>query len=174
MNQTIDDFRKFLSPLKERVVFDPGEGINETLGMLKHQFIKQKIEFTLHPYEKLFIKGYANEFKQVLLNLFKNAYDAFSDNDIKERYIDIRITKKNESAIISICDNAGGIKEELLPRRLFDSYVSTKGEGGTGIGLQLVKKIVEEHFGGSVNAYNKEGGACFELIFPLVSDSIGV
>lgn len=171
MNQTIDDFRKFLSPSKESVVFDPGEGIQEIASMLKHQFIKQKISLFIHSESSALIKGYPNEFKQLLMNIFKNSYDAFLENGIGQREINIYITKDEKSVVITICDNAGGIKEELLPKRLFDSYVSTKGEGGTGIGLQLVRKITEEHFLGSISAYNKENGACFEFRFPIVEEA---
>jgi len=171
MNQTIDDFRKFLLPTKEKKIFAPCESVDEILKMLKHQFIKYKVDVEVHPHEKFMIEGFPNEFKQVMMNLFKNASDVFEERDIKDRKIDIHVDNMGEKCSVKIIDNGGGIPEELLPTKLFEPYISTKGDKGTGIGLQLVKKIITEHFGGEVKAYNVENGACFELTLPTIKQS---
>lgn len=166
MNQTIEDFRKFLSPVKQKEPFMPCESIFQLLRMLEHQFKKQGVKIFIAEHEHFFVQGYPNEFKQVLLNLFKNATDAFEERGAADRKIEVVIKNNKNMGYITVCDNAGGIPEFLLPEKLFEGYVTTKGEKGTGIGLQLVKRIITENFGGNIRVYNSKLGACFEISLP--------
>ena len=63
-------------------------------------------------------------------------------------------------------DSGHGIAPDLLPQ-LFVSFVTTKPRGtGTGLGLRICRRIIEE-MGGSIAAANRaEGGACFEILLP--------
>jgi hypothetical protein len=75
---------------------------------------------------------------------------------------------RDQSNFILIASTLLLIKSKsLLPNRLFEPYITTKGEKGTGIGLQLVKKIITDHFKASIRAYNTDVGACFEILFPV-------
>ena len=104
-----------------------------------------------------------NRFRQLLVNLIKNALEALPDNDNGELLLG---TKQVESsAILTITDNGLGIPEELLPK-LFEPYVTNKTKG-TGLGLAIVKKIVEEHSGSIKAMNNKSGGACFVIELPI-------
>ena len=109
---------------------------------------------------------------QVLLNLYQNASDALKgkDNQI-QRIISTKITKNSSGeSIILICDNAGGIPEEILSR-IFEPYFSTKSKNGTGLGLYICKTIVEEQIGGLIKVYNNKGNACFEIRLPLSNNN---
>jgi signal transduction histidine kinase len=68
-----------------------------------------------------------------------------------------------------VLDNGPGIPEQVLGR-LFDRMVTTKPKGaGTGLGLRICRRIVEE-MQGTISAANRpEGGACFEILLPLAS-----
>jgi signal transduction histidine kinase len=64
--------------------------------------------------------------------------------------------------VLSIEDNGGGIPEEIIDK-IFDSYFTTKGEAGTGIGLNLAKMIVEDSLSGNIRAENTNSGAKFYI-----------
>ena len=70
-------------------------------------------------------------------------------------------------------DSGHGIAPELLPQ-LFVSFVTTKPRGtGTGLGLRICRRIIEE-MGGSISAANRaEGGACFEILLPAARQAAG-
>jgi len=72
---------------------------------------------------------------------------------------------EEESVVIEVCDNGPGIPDEELPY-VFESFHSGSSRGGTGIGLAIVKTIMEAH-GGAVLAENLPGGASFRLRFPV-------
>jgi signal transduction histidine kinase len=115
--------------------------------------------------------GYPNEFSQAVLNILNNARDALLERDFERRRIWIRVWEEGEEILVSICDNAGGIPEAILPR-IFDPYFSTKSEkNGTGLGLYMTNVIVTEHLHSSIRVENREEGACF--IIALQPDKAG-
>ena len=103
----------------------------------------------------------------MILNISKNSIDAIEEKRIKHPEIYLRIYEQNQSCIIEIADNAGGIPEDILPR-IFDKRFTTKGEShGTGIGLDMSKTIIQNHFKGTIKAKNNSHGATFTIAFPL-------
>jgi len=170
MAHTINDFRNFLSPNKNLTSFRPCKIFFEMIKMLEYQFSREGIKVEIPEHTHFNIYGVENELKQVILNLLKNSKEAFS-KDMPDKKITIEISNDEEYGLIKYKDNGGGIKEDLLPTKLFESYVTTKGEGGTGIGLQISKRIIEENFKGWLCAYNIDDGACFEMKIPLFKDS---
>ena len=85
-----------------------------------------------------------DKISQVLLNIFLNSLQAMEDNSM-ERLLKIYIRGAGNTVLVRITDNGSGISEEHL-KRIFDPYFTTK-SGGTGLGLALSLKIVEEHGG---------------------------
>ena len=113
------------------------------------------------------MEGYPNEFKQVLLNLINNAKDAYMLRSVSREQcpVVIAINRFDNQYQMEVLDHAGGIQGNLL-ENLFETYVSTKGEEGTGIGLSLARTIMER-MGGTIRAENHPGGARFVLTLPL-------
>ncbi|MBP6497775.1 MAG: response regulator [Campylobacteraceae bacterium] len=72
-----------------------------------------------------------------------------------------------DKVLISFWDNAGGIDTKILPR-IFEPFESTKESSGIGIGLNIAHGIVSQN-GGKIEAYNYQGGALFEVRFPLMT-----
>ena len=120
---------------------------------------------------------------QALTNLIKNAGEAietYKEKGVEEGFepqIRVRVEARDETAFISIADNGVGLPEDRA--RLFEPYVTTRDEG-TGLGLPIVRKIIEEH-GGTLSLKtadpfdetpNKMGhrGAQAEIILPLLGD----
>lgn len=168
MDHTINDFKNFLSPKREKSSFMIKESLDEIMCIVKPSLDRLKISLDVKVESDFLINGIKNEMKQIFLNLIKNSQDELGAHENRElkRAIYIRFSKREKFGVVEICDNGGGISKSLLPDRLFELHISTKSDkGGSGIGLYLVKKIVEEHFLGSIKAYNKESGACFEISF---------
>ena len=167
MNQTINDFRNFLSPSKSNVIFNPHNSIKEILNILQYKLRIVSIAVDFHVEKDFSVYGCPNELKQAIFNIFKNSIDAFEEKKRGNKKIEVYLNIIDDMGEIKICDNGGGIPQDLLPDKLFEPYISTKGQKGTGIGLQLVKRIITEHFDGEIKAYNGEDGACFEIILPI-------
>jgi len=111
------------------------------------------------------IKIYPHEMLQVLLNIITNAKDALKTKSPENPYINISVIEEEANIKTIICDNAGGIPEEILDK-ISVPYFTTKEETGTGLGLYMSKAIVEKHHGGSIEWMNKDDGACFIITLP--------
>jgi signal transduction histidine kinase/pSer/pThr/pTyr-binding forkhead associated (FHA) protein len=99
-----------------------------------------------------------------LLNLLTNAIDALDEEGGE---VKISTEKHGEGEVlITVEDNGSGIPEEIC-QRIFDVFFSTKGSQGTGLGLAVTKKIIEEH-GGSIEVQSKEDqGTKFSIQLPI-------
>ncbi len=166
LSKTIDDFRNFFKSEKEVSEVLAQDILQNALNIIDASFKNHNIELILDIQSSLSIKTYSRELMQVFLNILQNAKDALVENKIEKKKIYIIIEESFSSVTIKICDNAHGIKTELL-QKIFNPYFSTKSEkNGTGLGLYMSKTIVEQHLLGSIKAYNKEDGACFEIQLP--------
>jgi len=173
MSQTIDDFRNFFRPYKEKVPFNMVEVIEKTISLMEGSLTNQKIETTICHDCDAMVHGYPNEFSQVLLNILINARDAFVEQVAASPKITIQIAVLGERTVVTITDNAGGIPEPILDK-IFDPYFTTKGpDKGTGVGLFMSKTIVEKSMCGSLTARNVPGGAQFRIELPARPDSPG-
>lgn len=166
MAQTIDDFRNFYKPSTEKQSFFILQEVKSMLSLLEGEIKVNNIELTIEGDEELHAFGYSGEFKHVVLNIINNAKDAFAEHKLKERRINIILRQKEDSALLTITDNAGGIPASVLPN-IFEPFVSTKGLKGTGIGLSLAKIIIEEKMDGKISAKNIENGAEFLIELPI-------
>ena len=167
LTTTIDDFRNFYNPNKEADISLIYETINKALDIIKTSLASDNIEIVEKYicYEKA--KIYSNEIMQVILNIIKNAQDNFKEKMIKNPRISITCEDGEDGedeVVVQICDNGGGIPENILPN-IFDPYFSTKDEkNGTGLGLYMSKIIVEEHHNGSLLVKNCDDGVCFTIV----------
>jgi signal transduction histidine kinase len=120
------------------------------------------------------MRGYPDGLYQALLNLVENAIDSISDEGLVTLTAQFQLQTMRLSAEdnrgeikITIQDNGKGIPADRLPR-IFEPFYSTKDFGkGTGLGLPIVKRVVDEH-GGTIEARSKVGtGTTFTLVFPV-------
>ena len=175
MSDTINDFRNFFRPAKERVTFDVIQAIREVTGIVSAQFYHNHIHLQFPETEikekTFFVSGYPNEFKQVLVNILNNAKDAILEKradpaDTFQGSVEITVTGDGHSVTLRFRDNGPGIPEETL-ERIFDPYFTTKDKKqGTGIGLYMSKMIIEKNMGGAISAKNGEKGAEFSITLP--------
>jgi C4-dicarboxylate-specific signal transduction histidine kinase len=163
MSQTIDDFRNFFTPDKEKSVFDIGKVVERTLGLIDGSLKDKGIKVELSLEKSLTINGHPNEFSQVVLNIISNAMDAFCGKTCCEPCVSVNLFSEGGKSVLTIADNAGGIAEEIIAR-IFEPYFTTKDQGkGTGIGLFMAKNIVEKSMNGSLTVRNCRDGAEFRI-----------
>ena len=165
MSKTIDDFRDFFKPTREKSDFYIEDSVEEAIFIIKETLKSHNIKINFNNKHSIIINGYPNEILQVILNILNNAKDVLVSKDKNHKKIDIQISSSSNQVKISICDNGGGINENIL-EKIFDPYFTTKhSKQGTGIGLYMSKKIIEQN-GGSIEVSNKKDGACFMIKLP--------
>ncbi len=166
LSATIDDFRDFFKVTKEMEETSVDDVIMVTLKIVKEYIEDKNIMIHTDLNCSGTFNSYPNELKQVVINLLKNAEDALLDKNVKAASIDIKSYSDATHFYFEVCDNAGGIHADVI-NNIFDAYYTTKEEGkGTGLGLYMSKKIIEEHCGGTVSVTNTDNGACFRVSLP--------
>ncbi len=167
LSQTINDFRDFFKPDKDVSKTRSSTIIAKTLKLVEHSFSKYEISVAVNSLGDESYETFEHEVEQVILNLLKNAQDALLEKRIKDPQIFIETDVQDRQAIITVEDNAGGIREDII-ETLFLPYVSTKTEqNGTGLGLYMSKTIIEGHCHGSLTVSNTQRGAKFVIMMPL-------
>jgi signal transduction histidine kinase len=148
----------------EKEIVDLHKMLNSTITMLNHKSKSKQVQISINIAEELppFL-GYVSELNQVWTNLIDNAIDAVGQNGA----INISAKHKNGSLLMHFADNGTGIPVELK-NNIFDPFFTTKDVGkGTGLGLDVVHKIVAKH-GGRITVESEPGNTVFELNFPLI------
>lgn len=106
--------------------------------------------------------GDRNALEQIIVNLLSNSVDAMPQGG----KIDVRCWMEKGCVHLTVADTGHGMKPEVM-ERIFDPFFTTKGSRGTGLGLTIVKRIVDDH-GGKIKVESKPGkGTKFHIIFPL-------
>lgn len=167
MSTTINDFRNFFRPEKERLPFSARKQVEEAIALVESSFSSSNILILFEAGDDFTLFGFPNEYSQVLLNLLTNAKEAIVGAKVGEGRVTIRLAQEGEYGCITFADNGGGIPEESL-ERIFEPYFSTK-PLGTGIGLYMSKMIIERSMHGRITARNRAGGAEFCLSIPLAA-----
>ncbi len=166
MSKTINDFMDFFKPEQRRRRFTMQKLMDELFALIGVQIDNRGIRLHYELYSQVMIFSYFKELIHVMINLISNARDAFEENRCSEKDIWIDCNLLDESIEISITDNAGGIPHKII-NNIFNPYFTTKEQGkGTGIGLYMTKRIVEEILKGSIDVQNHENGARFTIAFP--------
>lgn len=181
MSETIENFRNFFHPNTEKTNFSIQKSIQDSIDILAPNLESKNITTHIQSPEEIFAFGYENAFTQVILNLINNTSDAISSSQIKQGIIQINIARQGNTATIIFQDNAGGIKVGEIDK-IFEPYFTTKHKSvGTGVGLYMVKQIIEEQMGGKIIAqntrwidevtYQEYYGAQFKITLPNQSHS---
>lgn len=163
MSQTIDDFSTFFRLSKKKEFFDLLKNIDDAIRLIDVQLKINNINVQIESKDKneINIVGFANEFRQVIMNMVHNAMMAIINKKQMNGFILIDIISDINSTEINIIDNGGGIKEENI-KKIFDPYFTTR-ENGSGIGLYMSKVIIEHHMKGRLSVQNHNDGTKFSI-----------
>jgi signal transduction histidine kinase len=167
MSSTIDDFRDFFRPDKEKLVFSGLAEVRKTLALIEASYRHARIALVVETVTELSLFGFPNEFSQVLLNLLSNAKQAILASRAEGGQVRLRLERREDLGCLSVRDNGGGFPEAIA-HRLFEPYFSTR--NSSGIGLYMSRKIAEKSLGGRLEARNVGEGAEFSLLVPLAPD----
>jgi len=150
MSDTLEDFRTFFDPNKSLKHFNIKQAIEKSIDLTKYQLEKDNINIFLALKKDIEIYGFKNELIHVVLNLINNSKDALVEKKIDDKKIRIVVKETQNNILISVIDNARGIKSDIMPK-VFDPYFTTKHQSvGTGVGLYMSKQIVEKHMNGKI------------------------
>lgn len=142
------------------------EGIETVLTLYYNQF-KQGIEIIRNYSELPLILCYPDELNQVWTNLVQNALQAMENKGT----LQIEVAMQNDEAVISMTDTGCGIPEDIQPK-IFESFFTTKPAGeGSGLGLDIVKKIIDKHEG-KITVTSAPGKTTFSVYLPINCQSI--
>ena len=162
MSNTIDDFKDFFATNKEQESFKVSEQINSSLSIMSSSLQSNEIMLDIIIKKNPTINGYKNEYTQVLINLLNNAKDILLHRKIENPKITISVDETKEFVIISVEDNAGGIKVKPI-EDIFKPFFTYEKLNGTGIGLFMSKLIIENNMNGILSVENKKNGASFKI-----------
>jgi len=164
LSSTIDDFRNFFMPDKEKEHFNLLNAVTQALKVIQSALNEANIDVDMVIDEDFDLYGFPNEFSQVVLNILGNAKDAIERTEAKNRMIHIRAELKSGGrTMLSITDHGGGIDTRII-EKVFEPYFTTKHKSqGTGIGLYMSKTIIEKNMGGELSVHNTSDGAQFTI-----------
>jgi len=166
MSNTIDDFTNFFKPEKDKELFSVSESINEAISLLQKLITAEMISIKTD-LQDIKVLGISNELTQVIINLIKNSSDAFIQNGILIREINIVAKEEDGYVLIEVQDNAGGIKQKSV-YKVFEPYFTTKHSSqGTGLGLFMSKMICEKGMHGSLDVKSKKNITAFSIRIPI-------
>jgi len=143
---------------EEKREFNLNTYLEEIILSLSSEIKKKKINVEINCDSNLFMYGNAGLFSQIITNLIMNTirHGFKNKNDAKIR---IKCSKTESKVSLLYSDNGEGIKKENL-EKIFDTYFSTnKKEGGSGLGLSIIKSIIIRDFKGYItcSSYEEKG-----------------
>jgi signal transduction histidine kinase len=169
INELVSAVKKFAyderTPGKELDIHD---SLQSTLTILGHKLRLKQIQiekrFAASP-STIQTRGYA--LSQVWTNLIDNAADASPEG----AKIEISTWSEPGGLVVCIGDHGSGISPDVLPH-IFEPFFTTKPQGsGTGLGLEIVHRIVTQKFGGTIEVESKAGDTRFIVRLPMNADS---
>ncbi len=159
MSQTIENFRNFYNPSKNKAEFSIQKSCENTLKIVSPTLLPSKIDMKLDIKEDFKFFANSNEFEQVILNIINNARDILVERKVENPKIEITINKPQ----IAITDNGGGVAKENIDK-IFEPYFTTK-KNSDGIGLYISKTIIENEMKGKLELITDSNGSSFVITF---------
>lgn len=164
MSQSIDDYRGYFSKKHEHYSLEKlfTEKLAHDVAFLK----ESGIECIFNIDADIEFIGDDQLLKQIIVTLLENAKDAFVERNIYQPQIVIDATRDDTFLFIHVSDNAGGMSKSVKEKLFEPSFTTKHTSEGTGLGLFMVKKLLNEKMNASINVTNRDKGVCFTLQIP--------
>lgn len=140
--------------------------VNDIVNTVKTLFKHKKYTINLDIDPNYSLVTYPSAWNQIITNLLMNSHiHGFEDREKGE--ISIAFYEEDEHLILMYKDDGKGVRKEIKPR-IFDPFVTTKrGQGGSGLGLNIVYNLVDAKLGGTITCLDVEQGCCFRVKVPV-------
>jgi two-component system sensor histidine kinase HydH len=153
------DFSRPAAPVKQEA--DLNELVRQVVMMMQDAAKDQNIQIMMQLADPLPLVPFdVNQMKQVLINLLKNAMEAMENGGT----IIVTTASDDSQVMVAVQDNGKGIDPDILPN-IFNPFFTTK-KTGTGLGLAVINKIIEDHHGSITVASTPSQGTTFTVALP--------
>jgi len=168
LSETLRTLSSYMGKVHNKRVFDASKALTEIAAIVRAELNSEFIEFSVSCEEGIELYGVTTFFGQIIHHLIKNAQEAVLQIDKNDRRIAIEFSKIDaNSAKLTVSDNGGGVDEAIVSR-IFEPFFTTKDPSSkTGLGLYIVKMLLEQQFGGTIELSLEGDNTSFVLIFPL-------
>jgi two-component system, NtrC family, sensor histidine kinase HydH len=173
LNRVVTQFLTYSRPFKgELASIDLREVVTSTLRLVP-EAARARVQVQEAPADLPQVRGDPDALRQVLLNLVLNAHDAIGDADGGAITISLSVRRRgllrSDAVALDVCDNGPGLSAQTMTN-LFVPFHTTK-SGGTGLGLPISQRIVQNHHGAIEVGRSGDDGARFTVLLP-VDDSV--
>ncbi len=166
--QIVEEVKSFVRFEREEMVTQPlelSEAVHELVEFLRFERSLPMDRLTVNVHGESWVRANRIKIQQVLINLLKNAEFATRNRD--DGHITLTLSNEGERAILTVADNGCGMTAEV-EQRIWEPFFTTKGEQGTGLGLDVAKSIIEGH-DGSIDCTTEPGaGTSFTIRLPRI------
>ena len=142
---------------------DIGRGLANTLTVLRAKAKSKAVGMVVNVDDALpAVRGFGGELNQVWANLIDNALDAVGQGG----HVELKASREGDSVVVRVIDNGAGISADIRDR-IFDPFFTTKPVGeGTGLGLDIVRRLVQRH-NGQIELDSNPGRTEFRVTLPV-------
>ncbi|PKG82404.1 hypothetical protein CXF85_13010 [Colwellia sp. 75C3] len=140
--------------------------VNNVVNTVKTMFKTKNYKINIEVDEELSLVTYPSAWNQILTNFMVNSHVHGFENT-REGEISIRFTQEDGYLTLLYQDNGKGISDEVN-NKVFEPFITTKrGQGGSGLGLNIVFNLVDAKLGGTIENIQVDKGACFKVTVPM-------
>lgn len=170
MQATIDEFYGLYKGTTQKLIFKPYASVCNVWSMLSAKAIASNVKLEIQVDKELEIESYEHHFSHLVMVLFDNAIDIAKIRKVTNGMILCIIQKDNDILKLIVEDNCGGIEQEPI-ESILELDISTKNTNNEqrGMGLFILKTLLEIKFLGTLHVSNTSHGANFEILIPLDS-----
>ena len=166
MEDFVTAVRKQISKQEAKIEFSLNEEVKQVLDILLYKAKQTDVTFDFNAIKEIKTYGDNTKWSQIVLNLVANAIDSYANFVTTHRVVKIDLRAIDGNIQFKVSDHGSGIAKENI-EKIFEPFFSTKNGQGMGIGLSLVKRIIEKDFGGTITVTSASGeGTTFIISFP--------
>lgn len=168
MECVVDAARKQFQVQRKITNFNIAEELSNVERILTYKLRKDQITLSKKIQTNQILYGDSIKFNQFMSNIIINAIQACALNNIQKKIIELTTLIESDTLIIKVKDNGIGIKNEIIDK-IYEPLFTTKNPtDGTGLGLYITKKIIEEDFKGTIHCYSTyKKGTTFIIKIPI-------